>query len=175
MARAAGRVASAVLLAVTASSARADVFRCVDGGRVSYQDAPCKTPGRTLDVSAAKLPPGAAERANDEFARLKAAAAAQDSERQSAARTAEADAARRELDGYDRAEAAELAPLRAKLADITANYAGAPWERARAESAVREAMQAVTDRYAAMRQAARPRGATSERKPAGTSPPAAAR
>ena len=170
----AGRVAIGALLSLSVCAARADVYRCVDGGRVSYQDAPCKSQGRALDMSAARLPAGAADKANEEFARLKAAAAAQDGEHLAAVRAAEADAAKREIESYDRAEVAELAALRSKLADINANYAGAPWERTRAEAAVREEMQAVTDRYDARRQSARTRGAALA-KPAATVPPAASR
>jgi hypothetical protein len=166
------------LLACLSTLASADVFRCIENGKTVYQDTACRTPGQPLDMSRARSPDGSAERANAALEQMRKSAAAQESERRSGETAAEVDALQRELAEYDRAEEAELAPLRSTLAYMNFNLPGAVWERSWAEESVRKQMQAVTDKYASKKRAARERlvalrapSANAARVPAATTAP----
>jgi hypothetical protein len=137
--------------------AHADVFRCVESGKTVYQDTPCKSQGQPIDVTNARIPEGAAEKANAALDRLRTSAAAQESERRSIDSAAEIGRLERQLDGYTRAEEAELAPLRSTLGYLSFNMAGAAWERAQTEASIRKKMQTVTDQYESKKQPVRER------------------
>jgi Domain of unknown function (DUF4124) len=166
-------VLTGALLACLATLASADVFRCTDNGKTVYQDTPCKTPGRQVDTSGARSPDGAADRASAALEQLRTSAAAQESERRAAATAAEVDRLERELAAYDRAEEAELAPLRSTLAYMNFNLPGAVWERSWAQESVRKQMQDVTDKYASKKQVARERLGALRTPPANATPAAA--
>ena len=137
--------------------AHADVFRCVESGKTIYQDTPCKSQGQSIDVTNARIPEGAAEKANAALDRLRTSAAAQERERRSIDSAAEIGRLERQLEGYARAEEAELAPLRSTLGYLSFNMAGAAWERAQTEASIRKKMQAVTDQYESKKQPVRER------------------
>jgi hypothetical protein len=139
------------------SVAHADVFRCVEAGKTLYQGTPCRAQGQTVDMTHARVPEGAADKANAELDRLRASAAAQESEQRSIESSAEIGRLERQLAGYERAEEAELAPLRSALGYMSFNMAGAAWERAGAEESIRKKMQAVTDQYESKKQLVRER------------------
>ena len=149
--------------------ARADVFRCVEAGKTIYQGTPCRTQGQAVDVTQARVPEGAADKANAALDRLRALAAAQESEQRSIESSAEIGRLERQLAGYERAEEAELAPLRSTLGYMNFNMAGAAWERAETEASIRRKMQTVTDQYDSKKQAVRERIAQL-RAPSATSP-----
>jgi hypothetical protein len=139
------------------SIAHADVFRCVEAGKTLYQDTPCRTQGQTVDMTRARVPKGAADKANAELDRLRTSAAAQESEQRIIESSAEIGRLERQLAGYERAEAAELAPLRSTLGYMNFNMAGAAWERAETEESIRKKMQSVTDQYESKKQPVRER------------------
>ena len=140
-----------------ASIAHADVFRCVEAGKTIYQGTPCRTQGQTVDMTHARVPEGSADKANAELDRLRTSAAAQESEQRIIESAAEIGRLERQLAGYERAEEAELAPLRSTLGYMSFNMAGALWERADAEESIRKKMQTVTDQYESKKQPVRER------------------
>lgn len=157
--------------------ARTEVFRCVEAGKTLYQDTPCRTQGRAVDITNARVPEGAADKANAALDRLRTSATAQENEQRSIESAAEIGRLERQLAGYERAEEAELAPLRSTLGYMNFNTAAAVWERAETEESIRRKMQAVLDQYEWKKQAVRERIAQL-RAPSGTSPrpaPSAAR
>jgi hypothetical protein len=156
--RATAATLTLALLAIGSTpDVHADVFRCVESGKTIYQDTPCKSQGQAIDVTNARIPEGAADKANAALDRLRTSAAAQESERRSIDNTAELGRLERQLDGYARAEEAELAPLRSTLGYLSFNMAGAAWERAQAEASIRKKMQTVTDQYESKKQPVRER------------------
>jgi len=152
------------------SIAHADVFRCVDAGKTMYQGTPCRTQGQAVDMTHTRVPQGAADKANAELDRLRTSAAAQESEQRSVESAAEIGRLERQLAGYERAEEAELAPLRSTLGYLNFNMAGAVWERAEAQESVRNRMQTVTDQYESKKQPVRERIAQLRARSAATSP-----
>jgi hypothetical protein len=139
------------------SVAHADVFRCVEAGKTVYQGTPCRAQGQAVDMTHARVPEGAADKANAELDRLRTSAAAQESAQRSIESSAEIGRLERQLAGYERAEEAELAPLRSTLGYMSFNMAGAAWERAGAEESIRKKMQTVTDQYDTKKQPVRER------------------
>jgi len=137
--------------------AYADVFRCVEAGKIIYQGTPCRAQGQAVDMTHARVPEGAADKANAELDRLRTSAAAQESEQRIIDTSAEIGRLERQLAGYERAEEAELAPLRSALGYMSFNMAGAAWERAGAEESIRKEMQTVTEQYESKKQPVRER------------------
>jgi hypothetical protein len=157
--RGARGVVLAALLALAGWSnapAAADVFKCVENGRTSYQDQPCRGQAGVVRIGEGPTAERAAA-ANEEVARLKASVAALEQARRGREAAAAIEGIEREIDGYDKAEQAELAVLRAKQAYASQNLNGAVWERAGFEQGLEKEMQSVGERYAAKRQAARGR------------------
>lgn len=138
-------------------AAAADVYKCVENGRIVYQDYACRGPGSIVSMdrgsTEATTPAASAAAA----ARLKAGIAELDQAQKAREAASAIDAVERELRSYEQAEQSELAALRAKQDYANYNLPGAVWERAWAQQAIDKEMQAVTERYAALKQNARER------------------
>jgi len=154
--RAAG---SAVLCALACwpggFAAAAEVYKCVDNGRIVYQDYACRGPGSVVPMERTPAPSPSA--AADETARLKARLAELEQARKARETTAEIQGIEREIQGYEEAEQGELSALREKQGYANYNLPGAVWERGWVLQGIEKEMQAVTERYAALKQAARDR------------------
>jgi uncharacterized protein DUF4124 len=150
----------AALAALPICAVAADVHKCVESGRTTYQDAPCGGAGTVI-------------RTDDEAVDSRRAAAAADSVAKLRANVTQMEQARvaRERAGYRKAEQAELAALRNQRDYVTNNFAGAAWERNAVIDRLARDMQAVSDKYALKTQAARERLAQLR---AGGEPPKAA-
>lgn len=157
MMRATATIALSTLAVVAAMDAGAAIYRCDDNGKVVYQAEPCRSAGRTIDLSHAPVPAGAAEKGLQELERLRGAVAAQERARVASENAAEAARLDREVRRLDLERDRELAALQSRLDYTVYNTPGAPWERGWAEQALRAEMKAVAERYDARKQQARDR------------------
>lgn len=136
-------------------AAAAEVYKCIDNGRVVYQDYACRGQGSVVPMERAPAPSPAA--AADEAARLKARLAELEQARKARETAVQIQDIEREIQGYDEAEQSELAALRERQGYANYNLPGAVWERGWVLQGIEKEMQAVTERYAVLRQAARDR------------------
>jgi hypothetical protein len=136
-------------------SAIAEVYRCAEKGRTVYQDYPCTGGGAVVHAWPAdnRAPAGGA----DALSRLKANVTEMEQARAARENAAQIEGIEREIQGYEQAEQGELAALRARQDYANYNLHGAVWERAWVMDAIAKEMQAVTEKYAAKKQAARER------------------
>lgn len=163
------RVALVLLAACAPGASAAEIFKCVDGARTIYQDQPC-----TGSAKSTTLPPPEP--------RVGGAAPADGEELETRLRTEVDELAwqrrRRELaneigriegtiQAYRQAEEAELAALRDKKSFSFHNLAAASWQREAVLRGIDAEMQAVTDKYRSMREAAESRVAQLRKDHAG--------
>jgi hypothetical protein len=141
-----------------------EVYKCTVNGKTVYQDFPCA--GSKGNVLHAWPTNPASVAANAEaLSRLESSVREMEQSRVARDNAAEIEALEREIAGYDQAEQRELAALRQRQDYANYNLQGAPWERTSAMDALTKEMQAVTEKYASQKQAARDRIAAL-RKPA---------
>jgi hypothetical protein len=157
----AGRIAAAAaLFALVASPfgvAAADVYKCVESGRTSYQDQPCGSAATVVRTDSALVDRGRAAAAAESVARLRSDVAQLEQARKARDLAAEIERVEREIQGYRKAEQDELAALRDQQNYANNNQPGAVWERAAVQNRIARDMQAVSDKYALRTQAARER------------------
>jgi uncharacterized protein DUF4124 len=161
----------AALAALPICAVAADVHKCVENGRTTYQDAPCGGAGTVIRTDDEAVDSRRAAAAADSVAKLRANVTQMEQARVARERAGQIDSVEREIDGYRKAEQAELAALRSQRDYVTNNFAGAAWERNAVIDRLARDMQAVSDKYALKTQAARERLAQLR---AGGEPPKAA-
>jgi hypothetical protein len=149
--------------AVTALAAD-EVYKCTVNGKTVYQDFPCAG-GKGNVLHAWPTNPASVAANAEALSRLKASVREMEQSRVARDNAAEIEALEREIAGYDQAEQRELAALRQRQDYANYNLQGATWERTSAMDELNKEMQAVTEKYAAQKQAARDRIAAL-RKPA---------
>ena len=135
-------------------AALADVYKCVDNGRTVYQDQPCRSGGAVVPTPPAPAA-GSVDAEKTRLERLRAQVAEQEQARKQRENASQIEALENETRGYDKAEQDELALLRAKQDYANYNANGAIWELEWGRQAIAKEMAAVTEKYAALRQAAR--------------------
>jgi hypothetical protein len=171
MRHAIGLTALAVLGAWPVHFARADTYKCVDNGRTTYQDQPCRSGGSVLRSSNDTPDPRAAETVS----KLKASVTQLEQARKQREAGVEIDRLEREIQALDQAEQDELAAIRTKRDFANYNLPGAVWERGEVEQARAKEMQSVTEKYAARKQASRDRVALLRKSAGNGEAPAAPR
>ena len=167
-------VAVLVLAGATALGvppAAAAVYRCVDRDKkVTYQTEPCKSASGTR----IEMPPApsaaAAAKAADDLEQMRANLASQEQARSATNAAAEVARLNAEIHANDVQRDKELSTLQARLDYLKLNMAGAEWERASAQNAVRAQMQSVSDQYDAKNQSLRDRMTQLQGAPAPASP-----
>ena len=165
---------SAVLAALAAlplGAIAADVHKCVENGRTTYQDVPCGGAGTVIRTDADAVDSRRAAAAADSVTKLRSSVAQMEQARVVRERAAQIESVEREIDGYRKAEQDELAALRSQRDYVNNNFAGAAWERNAVMDRLARDTQAVSDKYALKLQAARERLAQLR---AGGEPPKAA-
>ena len=156
--RAAGAVALFALACWPGGfAAAADVYKCVENGRIVYQDYACRGAGSIVPMDRGSTEASTPAASTAAAARLKAGIAELDQARKAREVASAIDAVERELRSYQQAEQSELAALRAKQDYANYNLPGAVWEREWVLQGLDKERQAVTDRYAALKQDARER------------------
>jgi len=151
--------------------AAAAVYRCVDRDKkVTYQAEPCKSASGTR----IEMPPApsaaAAAKAADDIEQMRATLASQEQARSATNAAAEVARLNAEIHANDVQRDKELSTLQARLDYLKLNMAGAEWERASAQNAVRAQMQSVSDQYDAKNQSLRDRMTQLQGAPAPASP-----
>ena len=133
---------------VDPGAASAEIYRCVDNGVVTYQDAPCRTPGGTV-VKLPQEPPPSAQRgdpneANDELRKRVDAMARERRQREI---VVEIDQLDRQLVRLSGEEAAELDALRDRRKFIGNNLQGDPYGQAQLQRSLEDEMKQVSAKY----------------------------
>lgn len=156
------RRALALALAVLASGGAAsalaadEVYKCTVNGKAVYQDFPCAG-GKGNVFHAWPTNPATTAANADALSRLNASVREMEQARRARDNAAEIEALERDIAEYERAEQRELAELRERQDYVNYNLPGAPWERTWTVDEIVKARQAVTEKYAAQKQAARDR------------------
>lgn len=154
-----------------ASALAADeVYKCAVNGKTVYQDFPCAG-GKGNVLHAWPTNPAAAAANADALSRLQASVRDMEQARSARDNDAEIEALERDIAEYEQAEQRELAELRERQDYANHNLPGAPWELTWTMDEIANARKAVTEKYAAQKQAARDRIAAL-RKPATPAPAA---
>jgi hypothetical protein len=135
----------------------ADVHKCVENGRTSYQDAPCGSAGTVIRTDGDAVDRRRATAAAESVEKLRANVAQLEQARKARERAEQIENVEREIAGYRKAEQDELAALRTQRDYVNNNYAAASWERNAAFDRIARDMQAVSDKYALKTQSARER------------------
>jgi hypothetical protein len=135
----------------------ADVHKCVENGRTSYQDAPCGSAGTVIHADGDPVDARRATAAAESVEKLRANVALLEQARKARERAAQIESVEREIAGYRKAEQDELAALRSQRDYANNNLQGAVWERNAVFDRIARDMQAVSDKYALKTQAARER------------------
>jgi hypothetical protein len=156
--------------AATSALAADEVYKCAVNGKTLYQDFPCAG-GKGNVLHAWPTNPAAAAANADALSRLKASVRDMEQARSARDNAAEIEVLERDIAEYEQAEQRELAELRGRQDYANQNLPGAPWERTWTMDEIANARQAVTEKYAAQKQAARDRIAAL-RKPATPAPAA---
>jgi hypothetical protein len=147
----------AMLAALPLEAHAADVHKCVENGRTSYQDSPCGSAGTVIHTDGEAVDGRRASAAAESVEKLRANVAQLEQARQARERAAQIESVEREIAGYRKAEQDELAALRTQRDYASNNFAAASWERNAAFDRIARDMQAVSDKYALKTQAARER------------------
>jgi hypothetical protein len=142
-------VAGLVALLPAAAGA-ADVYRCVDNGVVTYQDAPCSNAGSGTVVRLPQEPPpppgarGDAAQSNEALRKRVDAMARERRQREIAT----------EIDGLDRQltriaaeEAAELSAVRDRRKFIANNLQGDPYGQGTLQRSLEDEMKQISAKY----------------------------
>ena len=162
-------------LALPCADAFGEIYNCVDAGKTSYQDQPCKGAAaeKTLAPVDTKgitpIPSADDEKSN----RLKAQVDEFTRDRRKRDLVAAIDRIERDLRDYDTAEASEVAALRDKRRYNENNPTAQPWEMQPILKRIDDEIQSTADRYKALRQAARDRIAQLRKDAAGIETPIA--
>ena len=154
-------------------AAAADVYKCADkDDRITYQDQPCAAgQGGIMRGENDRIDPRRAAATAEALRRLRRNVADLEQARRSGENAAEVASLQREIESYDRLERDEIAVLQQEQRYADNNAVAAVWDRAAFKQGIAKEMQAITDKYAAKRQAARDRIAQLQRAPANAAPP----
>jgi Domain of unknown function (DUF4124) len=158
--KARARQACAILIAASLSfsSAGAEIFKCVEGGKTSYQDQPCRGSASAISVAPADTKGISTVTAGeDSLSRLKAQIDEMARERRKREIANEVGRLERDIGDYEQAENTELAALRDKKGYNYHNLAAAAWQREWVLKNIDGEMQSVTEKYRTLKQAARDR------------------
>lgn len=163
-------IAGAVSIALSASTAAADVYKCVVDGKTTYQGEPCRGARSVMMIS---RPPasGAGKGSPETIGDLRAQVAGMEQQRRERELAYETDRLEREILALEKSRTAELAALRDKASFANYNQPGALWERGWVQQAIVAEMQAVNDKYDSLRRSARERLAQLGRAAAGAAEP----
>jgi hypothetical protein len=164
------RSAALLLLAACAPGASgAEIFKCVDGARTIYQDQPCTGSAKSTTLPPPEPRVGGAAPASGEELQTRLRTQVDELARQRRQRELANEISRLEgaIRGYRQAEEAELAMLRDKKSFSFHNLAAASWQREAVLRGIDAEMQAVTDKYRSMREAAESRVAQLRKDHAG--------
>ncbi|TMH65844.1 MAG: DUF4124 domain-containing protein [Betaproteobacteria bacterium] len=153
------QISAMLVAALIPCSAVAEIYKCVQDGRTVYQDQPCRGAGSAIvvvspETSAASPPVTGSE---ERLTRLKAYVNEMARERRKREIAFEIGGLEREISGYERAEKIELAALTDKKGYNYHNLDAAGWQREWVLKSIDMEMRSVTEKYTAMKQAARDR------------------
>jgi hypothetical protein len=150
------------LSVVSAKGAVAATYKCVGGGKTTYQAAPCKGEGQKISVKPANGSQEVSEATKTSgtpsapsTAALRANVDAMARERRLREIDHDLDATDREIAGYQSGMEQEMAALERKKLYANNNLAGATWEQS-----ISAEMQAVSDKYKVKIQIAQDRAST---------------
>ena len=148
-----------VIAALSMGSAAAEIFKCTDGGKTTYQDQPCRGSGTPLvvDTSPNGSGGGDARDAQDSLERLRANVSELEAARKKRENADEIVRLERDIRANQRAEEEELAVLRGKKDDPFSLPPSAQAEGKQPAQYYAAEMQAVTNKYRARTQAANTR------------------
>jgi hypothetical protein len=148
-----------LVAALIPCSAVAGIYKCVQDGKTLYQDQPCRGAGSATVVASpdtnATRP--AVAGSEERMTRLKAYVNEMARDRRKREIAYEISGLGREIGDYERAENTELAALTDKKGYNYYNLAAAPWQREWVLKSIDMEMRSVTEKYAALKQAARER------------------
>jgi len=142
---------AAALVALPPAAARAaEVYRCVDSGVVTYQDAPCRTPGSGTVVKLPQEPPpppaaGGDTPESNEALRKRVDAMAR--ERRQREIATEIDGLDRQLTRIAAEESAELGAVRERRKFIANNLQGDPYGQATLQRSLEDEMKQISAKY----------------------------
>jgi hypothetical protein len=150
--------AIAAIVAATAlpfGMSNAEVFKCVDGGRTVYQDQPCPQSAKATTLAPVE-PRGEAAPVDAAEVQSRLRTEVDELARQRRKRELAREIGRVEdsVQGYQRAEDAELALLRDKHGFTLHNLAAASWQREAVLKGIDAEMQGVKDKYGSLREVA---------------------
>jgi hypothetical protein len=176
---------SCTLLFVTIavpSAVTAEIYKCVQDGKTVYQDQACRGSGGAVTISTPETTGAApaAARTEESLSRLRANVDAMAHERRKRDIAYEVSGFQRAIREYEQAETVELAALADRKGYNYHNLNAAMWQRESIFRDIDSNMRAVTEKYAALKQAARDRISRLQKeaadidKPAGAAPPSRA-
>jgi len=133
-----------------AAAGAADVYRCVDNGVVTYQDAPCSNAGSGTVVRLPQEPPpppGARGDAAQSKEALRKRVDAMARERRQREIATEIDGLDRQLTRIAAEEAAELSAVRDRRKFIANNLQGDPYGQATLQRSLEDEMKQISAKY----------------------------
>ena len=162
MKRASTHQACAMLVgaALMPSLAFAEIYKCAQDGKTVYQDHPCRGAGSAVVVSMPETSGGASatsKSVEEQLSRLRANVNDMARERRKREIGYEIAGLQREIRDYEQAETVELAALTEKKGFTFHNLNAAAWQRESVLQGIETEMRSVTEKYAALKQAARDR------------------
>jgi hypothetical protein len=147
-----------IVASLSFSSAGAEIYKCVEGGKTSYQAQPCRGSGSAITVAPAETKGVSTMTGGEEgLSRLKAQVDEMARERRKREIANEVGRLERDIGDYEQAETAELAALRDKKGYNYHNLSAAAWRREQVLKDIDGEMQSVTEKYRTLKQAARDR------------------
>jgi hypothetical protein len=152
-------ICAMLVVALIPCSAIGEIYKCVQDGKTLYQDQPCRGAGAAIVVASPEASgTGPAVTGSDEqLSRLRANVNEMARERRKREIAYEVSGIEREISGYERAENIELATLTDKKRYNNNDVNAAGWQREWVLKSIEMEMRTVTEKYAAMKQAARAR------------------
>jgi hypothetical protein len=152
-------ICAVLATALNPCSAIGEIYKCVQDGKTLYQDQPCRGAGSSIVIASpeASGPNPTATGGDERLSRLRANVNEMARERRKREIAYEIDGLEREISGYERAENVELATLTDKKRYNNNDVNAAGWQREWVLKSIETEMRSVTEKYAAMKQAARDR------------------
>jgi len=143
-------LAAALVALLPAAARAAEVYRCVDNGAVTYQDAPCRTPGSGTVVKLPQEPappPAARGDAAESNEALRKRVDAMARERRQREIATEIDGLDRQLTRIAAEESAELGAVRERRKFIANNLQGDPYGQGQLQRSLEDEMKQISAKY----------------------------
>ena len=143
-------LAAGLLALLPAPTSAAEIYRCVDNGLVTYQDAPCRNAGGGTVVKLPQdspPPPDARGDTRESTDELRKRVNAMARERRQREIAAEIDQLDRQLARISADESAELDAIRERRKYIAGNLQGDPYGQAQIQRSLEDEMKQVSAKY----------------------------